>query len=127
MDHGATKGYISQTTIFGLASIWVLATPVVRVGLAGMQGHAWTAPRSAVVSDIQQSRSNRIHINGELVAGGAECPRLRTTDNKYYTLEGDLHGFKIGDAVEITGELVDRSHCMQDTTVQIIAIERARR
>jgi hypothetical protein len=124
---GATKGYSRQATIFGLVSIWVLARPVVGVGLAGMQGRAWTAPRSAAESLIQQSQSNRIHIKGELVAGGAECPRLRTTDNKYYTLEGDLNGFKIGDAVEITGELIDRSHCMQDTTVRIVAIERATR
>jgi hypothetical protein len=124
---GATKGCIRQATILGLASIWVFAKPVVDVGLARMQGRAWTAPSSAVVPHFHQSQSNRIHIKGELVAGGAECPRLRTTDNKYYTLEGDLHGFKIGDAVEVTGELVDRSRCMQDTTVRIIAIERATR
>jgi hypothetical protein len=124
---GATKGRIRQATILGLASIWVLARPVVGVELARMQGRARMALSSSVVSGIQQSQSNRIHIKGELVAGGAECPRLRTTDNKYYTLEGDLQRFKIGDAVQITGELVDRSHCMQDTTVRIIAIERATR
>jgi hypothetical protein len=123
----AKKGYVRWAALFGLASICVFSGPVVGAGLAPMKGCAWRSPSSTVVSHIQQSQSNRIHLKGDLVAGGAECPRLRTSDNKYYTLEGDLRGFKIGDAVEITGELVDRSHCMQDTTVRIIAIERATR
>jgi hypothetical protein len=123
----AKTGYVRWAAIFGLASIGVLARPVVGAGLARMKGPAWTGLSLTVVSHIQQSQSNRIHLKGDLVAGGAECPRLRTTDNKYYTLEGDLHGFKIGDAVEVTGELVDRSHCMQETTVRIIAIVRATR
>lgn len=74
----------------------------------------------------RRQESKRIHLKGVLVSGGAECPRFRATDNRYYTLEGDLHGFKVGDAVEITVEPVDRSHCMQDTTVRIITIERAK-
>ena len=69
----------------------------------------------------------RVHLEGVLVEGGAECPRFRASDNTYYTLEGNLRGFRIGDTVEITGVLLNASHCMQDTPVRVDTINRAKR
>ena len=79
-----------------------------------------TSPATA-----SQDKPQVLHLQGVLVEGGAECPRFRASDNTYYTLEGDLHGFHIGDAVEITGVVPRVSHCMQDTPLQIQTIRAA--
>jgi hypothetical protein len=63
-----------------------------------------------------------LSLAGELVEGGAECPRFRALDGRYYTLEGDLGGFHTGDVVEITGAIPGASHCMQDTTIRLETI-----
>jgi hypothetical protein len=68
----------------------------------------------------------RLHLQGVLVEGGAECQRFRTENNTFYTLEGDLHGFRTGDRVKITGVISQVSHCMQDTPFRVISIERAK-
>jgi hypothetical protein len=107
---GFHRSHFCGATVFGFIAIQLIGGP---------------RPGSPLTRLCAQE-SKRIHLKGVLVSGGAECPRLRATDNSYYTLEGDLHGFKVGDAVEITAEPVDRSHCMQDTTVRIITIERAK-
>src|SRR5262249_61515889 len=69
-------------------------------------------------------QQDRVHLLGALVEGGAECQRFRSSDNKYYTLDGDLRGFRTGDRVEITGTLPPASHCMQDTTIHVETIRR---
>jgi hypothetical protein len=68
----------------------------------------------------------RLHLQGVLVEGGAECQRFRAENDTFYTLEGDLHGFRTGDRVKITGVIPQVSHCMQDTPLRVISIERAK-
>ena len=75
---------------------------------------------------LRAQDGDRVHLKGSLVAGGAECPRFRA-DDMFYTLEGSLRGFRIGDQVEITGVLVRASHCMQDKTIRIETIVSAER
>ena len=67
-----------------------------------------------------------LHLRGTLVAGGAECQRFRASNDKFYTLVGDLRGFRTGDEVEITGKIPRASHCMQDATIQVQTIRRAK-
>lgn len=69
-------------------------------------------------------KNEGIHLQGVLVEGGAECQRFRADDNRYYTLLGDLHGFHTGDRVEISGNIAEVSHCMQDTTLTIKSIRK---
>jgi hypothetical protein len=71
-------------------------------------------------------KKGRVHLQGVLVEGGAECQRFRSSDNRYYTLEGNLRGFHTGENVEITGRLPQASHCMQDTTIRVETIRRAK-
>lgn len=63
-------------------------------------------------------------LTGELVEGGVECQRFRSDDNKFYTLTGDLKGFRTGDKVEITATRAEISACMQDTTLVVKTIRR---
>jgi hypothetical protein len=65
-----------------------------------------------------------VHLRGRLVEGGAECQRFRASDNRFFTLTGDLRGFRTGDNVEITGKIATVSHCMQDTTIQVLTIRK---
>jgi uncharacterized protein DUF5818 len=71
-------------------------------------------------------KNERLHLQGVLVEGGAECQRFRADNGTLYTLEGDLHGFRTGDRVKITGVIPEVSHCMQDTPLRVISIERAK-
>jgi hypothetical protein len=71
-------------------------------------------------------KDDRLHLQGVLVEGGAECQRFRAENGSFYTLEGDLHGFRTGDRVKITGVIPQVSHCMQDTPLRVISIERAK-
>jgi len=73
-----------------------------------------------------RKKDDRLHLQGVLVAGGAECQRFRADNGTFYTLEGDLHGFRTGDRVEITGVIPQLSHCMQDTPLRVISIEHAK-
>jgi len=78
-------------------------------------------------SNGSQSRNTDTeHWRGTLVEGGAECQRFRASDNKFYTLSGNLRGFHTGDEVEITGTTPPVSHCMQDITIQVQTIQRAK-
>lgn len=62
-----------------------------------------------------------LRIEGRLTDEGVECPALRGTDGKLYTLTGDLGRFRAGDRVWIEGTAARISFCMQGTT---IAVER---
>ena len=77
-----------------------------------------------VSRDSQSKKKGILHLRGTLVEGGAECQRFRASNNKFYTLTGDLRGFRTGDAVEITGKIPRASHCMQDTPIQVQTIRR---
>jgi hypothetical protein len=76
--------------------------------------------------NLQPDVEDRVRLYGELVEGGAECQRFRAVDRSYYTLEGDLRGFRTGDTVEITGIIPRASHCMQDTPVRVETIRKAK-
>jgi hypothetical protein len=71
-------------------------------------------------------KDERLHLQGVLVEGGAECQRFRADNGTFYTLEGDLHGLHTGDRVKITGVIPQVSHCMQDTPLRVISIERSK-
>ncbi len=107
-----------------------LATPV---GLQNsFAGAAQTKPSEAsqgkpsASSGSPSKKKGILHLRGTLVAGGAECQRFRASNDKFYTLVGDLRGFRTGDEVEITGKIPRASHCMQDTTIQVQTIRRAK-
>ena len=88
------------------------------------QGKATRSPRAK--ASPRGSNDGHVRLTGKLVKGGAECQRFLTFDNKYYTLEGNLRGFRTGDTVEITGKIPQASHCMQDTPVRVETIQLAK-
>lgn len=60
-----------------------------------------------------------MELTGTLIAGGVECQLFQADSGEKYTLIGDLNGFKDGDRVSMSGEVVELSHCMQETTIRI--------
>ncbi len=71
-------------------------------------------------------KKGTLRLSGTLVKGGVECQRFRDSNGKFYTLVGDLRGFHVGDTVEIRGRIPRASHCMQDTTIEVETIQRAK-
>ncbi|CBE69894.1 MAG: hypothetical protein F9K13_07300 [Candidatus Methylomirabilis oxygeniifera] len=59
---------------------------------------------------------------GTLISGGVECQLFQAESGERYTLIGDLKSFKDGDRVRLTGEIVQMSHCMQETTLLLNTI-----
>ncbi len=107
-----------------------VATPV---GLRHLSaGAAQTKPSEASQgkpsgsSGSPSKKKGILHLRGTLVEGGAECQRFRASNHKFYTLAGDLRGFRTGDEVEIAGKIPRASHCMQDTTIEVQTIRRAK-
>ncbi len=47
-----------------------------------------------------------------LLAPGAECPILETSDGHRYSIAGSLGSFKVGDRVCIRGRVAETSICM---------------
>ncbi len=80
--------------------------------------------KTGASADLPANKKDILHLRGTLVEGGAECQRFRTSDNRFFTLTGDLRGFRTGDIVEITGEISQVSHCMQDTTIRVLTIRK---
>jgi len=126
-----------MTIRWGLALVVFLvsavASPAAPVGLRHLSADAAeTLPSQASQGKPRASpgsaaeKKGLLHLRGTLVEGGAECQRFRATNNKFYTLAGNLRGFRTGDTVEITGKIPKASHCMQDTTIEIQTIRRAK-
>lgn len=63
-----------------------------------------------------------LNLVGTLVSGGVECQLFQADGGGKYTLVGDLDGFENGDRVRISGEVVDVSFCMQETTLAVETI-----
>lgn len=81
--------------------------------------------KPGATSGSTSKKNGILHLRGTLVEGGAECQRFRASNNKFYTLVGDLRGFRTGDEVEITGKIPQVSHCMQDMTIEVKTIRLA--
>lgn len=119
---------------FSIPLVILMMSLLVGAGGSSLARAGTSAPRKSSATlqkgatypaTTSQDKQQVLHLQGVLVEGGAECPRFRASDNAYYTLEGDLHGFHIGDTVEITGVVPRVSHCMQDTPLQIQTIRAA--
>jgi hypothetical protein len=72
-----------------------------------------------------KDKAEVVKVTGTLTDEGAECQALRAEDGTVYTLKGDLGGFKVGDKVRVTGEVQERSTCLQGTTLLVKKIESA--
>lgn len=81
---------------------------------------------AAHVEKAKPSTHGPLRLCGQLIPGGAECQRFRSSEGRLYTLEGDLRGFRIGDTVEITGVPAQASHCMQDIPITVKTIRRSK-
>ncbi len=121
----------------GLAVVVLLvsagASPATPVGLRYFSADAAETQLSRTIQEkpgaaagSPSEKKGLLHLRGTLVEGGAECQRFRASNNKFYTLAGNLRGFRTGDTVEITGKIPRASHCMQDTTIEIQTIRRAK-
>lgn len=63
-------------------------------------------------------------VQGRLTDEGVECPTLRASDGKLYTLAGGLKGFKKGDSVYVCGTVPEMSFCMQGVTLAVTSIDK---
>jgi hypothetical protein len=69
---------------------------------------------------------SEITVVGTLTNEGIECQAMRAdSNNKLYTLTGNLHGFSNGDHVKVLGEIAEVSFCQQGTTIDVKSITRA--
>ena len=127
-ENHAADMKIQEAELRQLMIVVVLAVLVFNVNANVVaQGHiSPSEAASGQQPSLRPDREDRVRLYGELVEGGAECQRFRAVDNSYYTLEGDLSGFRTGDTVEITGFIPRASHCMQDTPVRVETIRRAK-
>lgn len=65
--------------------------------------------------------SLRVSLEGH-VSRGVECPILTTPDGDVYSLSGEMT-FTPGEYVEVTGETMDASTCMQGTPLRVTALK----
>lgn len=94
--------------IFGLCAVTLLS--ILNVACAAM-----VAPKSTMAS-----------LTGVLIEGGVECQLFQANDGMQYTLMGDLKGLKNGDKVQLSGEEVEVSFCMQGKTLSVKGISKAK-
>ena len=85
--------------IFGLCAIVLLS--ILNVACADI-----VMPKST-------HESTMASLTGVLIEGGVECQLFQANDGTQYTLMGDLKGLKSGDKVQLSGEEVEVSFCMQ--------------
>lgn len=72
----------------------------------------------------RQAGDGRITVFGVVTREGVECPAIRGTDGRLYTLAGDVGPLEPGARVQVQGRRAEVSICMQGTT---ISVERLRR
>ena len=65
-------------------------------------------------------------LTGVLIEGGVECQLFQANDGTQYTLMGDLKGHKNGDKVQLSGEEVEVSFCMQGKTLSVKVISKVK-
>ena len=65
-------------------------------------------------------------LTGMLIEGGIECQLFQADDGAQYTLMGDLKGFQNGDKVQLSGEEVEVSFCMQGKTWSVKTISKVK-
>ncbi len=74
----------------------------------------------------EAAKSDALLLTGVLIEGGVECPLFQANDGTQYTLMGDLKGLKIGDKVQLAGEEVEISFCMQGKTLSVKTISKVK-
>ena len=94
--------------IFGLCAIVLLS--ILNVACAGT-----VAPKSTMAS-----------LTGVLIEGGVECQLFQANDGTQYTLTGDLKGLNNGDRVQLSGEEMEISFCMQGKTLSVKIISKVK-
>lgn len=77
-------------------------------------------------AEIVVPESTMASLTGVLIEGGVECQLFQTSDGAQYTLMGDFTGFQNGDKVQVLGEEVEVSFCMQGKTLLIKAINKVK-
>ncbi|HET9939815.1 MAG TPA: DUF5818 domain-containing protein [Candidatus Eisenbacteria bacterium] len=88
--------------------VWIVCATA--LGCAGTAGHL-------------AKPGKEIKAHG-LLAAGAECPMLETSDGHRYALAGSLESFKTGDRVCVRGKVAGASICMAgEATLTIESIE----
>lgn len=115
---------MNRAIIFGLSSLLIV---VVATLSAQMPNSPPSGCRGCGEAQVQKevAREKRLIIEGTLTSEGAECPAMRTDDGTLYTLNGHLKEFKVGDRVEVVGEIADISTCQQGITLNVHRIKRA--
>ncbi len=79
----------------------------------------------ACAEDIDH-KPGALRLTGVLIEGGIECPLFQASDGSQYTLMGDLKGLKNGDKVQLSGEEVEVSFCMQGKTLSVKTINKVK-
>jgi hypothetical protein len=74
-----------------------------------------------VVPDIPPQEPAEIYA--EAIAGGVECPLVRTANGDVYSLTNVQGPLETGDKVRLVGEFVRFSFCMQGQTMQVTKLE----
>ena len=81
---------------------------------------------AGTVAPKSTHESTMASLTGVLIEGGVECQLFQANDGTQYTLMGDLKGLKNGDKVQLSGEEVEVSFCMQGKTLSVKGISRVK-
>ena len=115
---------MSRTIIFGL-------TNLLFVVVATLSAQMPNSPRldcsgcGAAQPQNEAAQGKPLTVVGVLTNEGAECQALRADDGTLYTLTGKLKKFRVGDRVEVVGEIAEFSYCQQGITINVRRIKRA--
>jgi LysM repeat protein len=89
---------------------------------AEAEAPATDAPEARSEAERDEPTPERLTLEGR-VQSGAECPVLETPQGEVYSLVSAEYGFMPGEYVEIEGEPVEQSFCMQGkATVRVTSM-----
>ena len=125
-ESAATEGPEAETAGRGAVPNTEPGPPSVEPEADEGAGSDEAAPDPDMSASDPQALTESLLLQGEVLSG-TECPVLKTPEGDLYSLVSAEYGFTPGDYVEIEGETVDLSFCMQGrTTVRVTSMTAVR-
>lgn len=115
---------MNRVLIFGLSSFLLVLAATISAQTPNSAQRNCDGCGTAQPQNVA-ARGNSVTIVGVLTDEGVECQALRADDGTLYTLTGNLKKFKVGDRVQVVGEVAAFSFCQQGTTINVHRIKSA--
>lgn len=115
---------MNRGIIFGASSLLIAAVATLSAQMPKSSESDCRGCGEAKAQNVGATE-RRLVIEGILTSEGIECPAMRTDNGTLYTLNGHLKEFRVGDRVEVEGEIADISTCQQGITINVRRIKGA--